>query len=73
LHENIGACEEFEGFEGRALRAEDTLAALDEAFLVADLVSDFDDVACDAVFENFQSLDRSRALAEVIPSSKRKG
>ena len=32
------------------------MSSLDEAFFVADEVADFDDVACDAVIEDFKGL-----------------
>lgn len=58
LHEDVGLGEQLEGLEGRAVGAEDALAALDVALLVADQVADLDDIACDAVVEDLESLRR---------------
>lgn len=56
LDQDVGACKQLQGFQGGSTGAENTLTTLDEALLVADLVADLDDVACDVVFEDFKSL-----------------
>lgn len=56
LDEDVGAGEELESFQGRALGTQDTLTTLHESFLVANLAADLDDVACISVIENFEGL-----------------
>lgn len=56
LYEDVGLGKEFKGFEGGTVGAEDALAALDEAFFVANEVTDLDYVACGGVFEDFDGL-----------------
>lgn len=56
MHHYVCLREEFERFERRAVLAEDSLASLDEAFLVADHGADLDDVAGHAVFEDLDCL-----------------
>lgn len=62
LDQDVGAGEQLQRFQGGTGGTEETLSALHEALLVADLVADLDDVACDAVFEDFQGLDHGRQL-----------
>lgn len=64
LHHDVGACEQFQGFEGCAVGAEDALAALDEALFVADEVADLDDVGGDAVGEDLDRLGGGDAARE---------
>lgn len=63
LDEDVGAREELEGFKRRAVGAKDTLATLDEALLVAHKVADLDNVACDAIFENFYCLEIRKTVS----------
>ena len=56
VHHYVSLSEELERFERRAVLAEDSLASLDEALLVADHGADLDDVAGHAVFEDLDRL-----------------
>ncbi len=66
VHENVRLGQQLERLEGRAVRAEDALAALDEAVLVADEVADLDDVARDAVVEDLDGLRRGHAAGQQL-------
>lgn len=56
LDEDVGLGQELQGFEGGAIGTEDTLAALDEAFFVANEVADLDYVTRGGIFEDFDGL-----------------
>lgn len=66
VHQNVRLREELERLERRAVRAEDALAALDEAVLVADQVADLDDVAGHAVLEDLDGLRRGDAARQQL-------
>ena len=56
LDKDISLGEKLKGFEGGAIGAKDTLAALDEAVFITNEVPDLDYVTCYAVFEDFDGL-----------------
>lgn len=56
LHEDVAVCEELDGLEGRAVRADDALAALDKALLVTHEAGDLDHIARHVVLEHLERL-----------------
>lgn len=44
------------------------MATLNETFFVADLASDFDDITCDAILEDFQSLSSIETVSGWVPT-----
>ena len=66
LHQDISLREQLKSFKRGPIRTEDTLAALDEALFVADQVADLDDIACGAVFEDFDGLRRGDGAREEL-------
>jgi hypothetical protein len=66
LHEDVAVGEELDGLERRAVRADDALAALDKALLVADQARNLDDIARDAVLQDLERLRRGHATREQL-------
>ena len=66
LHQQIALGEQLECFQGGAVGAQDALAALDEAVLVADQVADLDDVHGHVVLEDLDGLGRGHATREEL-------
>lgn len=66
LHHDVGARQQLQRLERRAVRAEDALAPFDEALFVADQVADLDDVGGDAVVEDLDGLRGGHAAREEL-------
>lgn len=56
LYQDVSVGEEFQCLQGRAVRAQQTLAPFDKSFFVSDKVSNLDDIAGIVVLEDFDSL-----------------
>ena len=56
LYEYVALREEFQGFKSGAIRPQDSLPTFDEAVLVADQISDFDNVRSGGVVQYFDGL-----------------
>ena len=58
LHQDVGAGQQLERFQRRAVGPQDPLPPLDEAVLVPHQVPELDNVGCDAVVEDLDGLRR---------------
>ena len=56
LDENVTVGEQFNCFERRTVRSDQTLSSFDELFFVAHQIADFDNIAPNIVFHNSKCL-----------------